>query len=302
MNARVLANGLEFLAMNALDKAKVFLEALPYLKGYDRKFVVIKIGGSTMTDQKILPSVVRDVVFLEQAGVWPIIVHGGGPRITEEMERRGMKATFVKGRRVTDEATLDIAQKILIDEISVNVVRLVNSEGGKAIPLNGRGSGYLRCHKKIFAEDPEMDLGYVGEIDSSDTELAHRMLVGGIIPVVAPIARGPEKHLYNVNADSVAWKIAADLKAEKLVYLSNVPGILRDKDKPDSLISSVSLAECDDLIRTNVIVGGMIPKIEACMEALKNGVRKTHVISGLLQHSLLLEIFTPEGIGTEIRK
>lgn len=289
--------------MNAFDKATIFLEALPYLKEYDRKFVVIKIGGSTMTDETILPSVVRDVVFLEQVGIWPILVHGGGPRITEEMERRGMQPTFVKGRRVTDEATLDIAQHVLIDEISANVVRLIEKEGGKAIPLNGRGSGYLRCHKKIFAEDPTMDLGYVGEIDSSDTELAHRMLVGGIIPVVAPIARrSSDMHLFNVNADSVAWKIAAELKAEKLVYLSNVPGILRDKDKPESLISSATLAECDELIKSNVIVGGMIPKIEACMDALKNGVKKTHVISGLRKHSLLLEIFTPEGIGTEIRK
>jgi len=287
--------------MDALDKARVFLQALPYLKAYDRRYVVIKIGGSTMTDATILPSVVRDVVFLEQVGIWPILVHGGGPRITEEMERRGMQPNFVKGRRVTDEATLDIAQRVLIDEISANVVRLIEKEGGKAIPLNGRGSGYLRAHKKIFAEDPEMDLGYVGEIDSSDTELAHRMLVGGIIPVVAPIARGSDMHLYNVNADSVAWKIAAELKAEKLVYLSNVPGILRDKNKPETLISSATLAECDDLIKTNVIVGGMIPKIEACMDALKNGVKKTHVISGLQQHSLLLEIFTPEGIGTEIR-
>ncbi|HLX62566.1 MAG TPA: acetylglutamate kinase [Planctomycetota bacterium] len=287
--------------LNALEKAKVFLEALPYLKAYDRRFVVIKIGGSTMTDDKILPSVVRDVVYLEQVGIWPILVHGGGPRITEEMERRGMQATFVKGRRVTDEATLEIAQKVLIEEISANVVRLIEKEGGKAIPLNGRGSGYLRCHKKIFAEDPTMDLGFVGEIDSSDSELAHRMLLGGIIPVVAPIARGPEKQLYNVNADSVAWKIASELKAEKLIYLSNVPGILRDKNKPESLISSATLAECDELMNTNVIVGGMIPKIEACMAALQNGVKKTHVISGLQEHSLLLEIFTPEGIGTEIR-
>src|SRR5471032_1333908 len=151
-----------------MTKARVLLEALPYLKDFDRKIVVIKIGGSTMTDRKILPSVVRDVVFLEQVGVFPIIVHGGGPRITEEMERRGMKATFVKGRRVTDEATLDIAQKILIDEISVNVVELIQKEEGKAIPLNGRGSRFLKCHKKIFEEDKDMDLGYVGEIDGVD--------------------------------------------------------------------------------------------------------------------------------------
>lgn len=287
--------------MNALDKSRVLLEALPYLKAFDRKFVVIKIGGSTMTDLKILPHVVRDVVFLEQVGVWPIIVHGGGPRITEEMERRGLKANFVKGRRVTDEATLEIAHKVLIDEISSNVVRLVEQEDGKAIPLNGRGSRFLRCVKKVFEEDPNMDLGYVGEIEAIDAELVNRIALGGIIPVVAPIARAADGHLYNVNADSVAWKIAAEVKAEKLVYLSNVPGILRDKDDPKSLISSATVAECDQLMKQNVIVGGMIPKIEACMSALKSGVRKTHVISGLQEHSLLLEIFTPEGIGTEIR-
>lgn len=287
--------------MNALDKSKVLLEALPYLKAFDRKVVVIKIGGSTMTDATILPSVVRDVVFLEQVGVWPVLVHGGGPRITEEMERRGMKASFVKGRRVTDEATLEIAHKVLIDEISANVVELIQNEDGKAIPLNGRGSRFMHCKKKIFDEDPAMDLGYVGEITDFDTELARRILLGGIIPVVAPIARGPDGHLYNVNADSVAWKIAAEMNAEKLVYLSNVPGILRDKDKPESLISSVTVSDCEKLIKENVIVGGMIPKIEACVSALKAGVRKTHVISGLQQHSLLLEIFTPEGIGTEIR-
>jgi acetylglutamate kinase len=287
--------------MNALDKSKVLLEALPYLKAFDRKFVVIKVGGSTMTDKNILPSVLRDVVFLEQVGVWPILVHGGGPRITEEMERRGLKANFVKGRRVTDEATLEIAHKVLIDEISVDVTKYIEAEDGRAIPLNGRGSGFLRCEKKIFEEDPAMDLGFVGEITSIDSELAKRISSGGVIPVVAPIARGADGHLYNVNADSVAWKIAAEVKAEKLVYLSNVPGILRDKDKPSTLISSATLDECTQLMKENVIVGGMIPKIEACMSALKSGVRKTHVISGLQQHSLLLEIFTPEGIGTEIR-
>jgi acetylglutamate kinase len=290
------------MAMSSpLTKSRVLIEALPYLKAFDRKTVVIKIGGSTMTDKRILPSVIRDVVFLEQVGVWPILVHGGGPRITEEMERRGLKANFVKGRRVTDEATLDIAQRVLIDEISVNVVELIQKAEGKAIPLNGRGSRFLHCEKKVFEEDPTMDLGYVGEISAIDAELAQRISSGGVIPVVAPIATGPDGHLYNVNADSVAWKIAAETKAEKLVYLSNVPGIMMDKDKPETLISNATIDECDDMMKKGIIVGGMIPKIEACMLALQKGVKKTHVISGLLQHSLLLEIFTPEGIGTEIR-
>ncbi|MFH0939968.1 MAG: acetylglutamate kinase [Planctomycetota bacterium] len=287
--------------MNALNKSKILLEALPYLKAFDRKFMVIKIGGSTMTDTKILPSVVRDVVFLEQVGVWPIIVHGGGPRITAEMERQGLKSVFVKGRRVTDKATLEIAHKVLIDEISANVVDLVDKEDGKAIPLNGRDSRFLCCRKKIFDEDPTLDLGYVGEIDRVDAELCHRICQGNIIPVVAPIACDHKGQLFNVNADSVAWKVAAELKAEKLVYLSNVPGILNDKDQPDTLISNLRAAECNELIKRNVIVGGMIPKIEACLAALQAGVKRAHVISGLWQHSLLLEIFTPEGIGTEIQ-
>jgi acetylglutamate kinase len=284
--------------MSALDKAKVLLEALPYFQAFDRKVVVIKIGGSTMTDAAVLPSVVRDVVFLAQAGIFPVICHGGGPRITEEMERRGMTATFVKGRRVTDAATLEIAHKVLIDEISANVVELIENCGGKGIPLNGRGSRFLRCEKKLF--DGE-DLGFVGEITQIDSELAQRIVLGGVIPVVAPIARGPDGHLYNVNADSAAWKIAVEMKAEKLVYLSNVPGILRDKDKIETLISSASIADCHQLMKDKVIVGGMIPKIEACIDALKGGVLKTHVVSGLQQHSLLLEVFTPEGIGTEIK-
>ena len=286
--------------MNALDKAKVLLEALPYLKAFDSKFVVIKVGGSTMTDAAVLPSVLRDVVFLEQAGMWPILVHGGGPRITAEMERRGLKPTFVQGRRVTDAATLAIAQEVLIDEISRNVVNLIERAGGNALPLNGRDSNFLRCRKKIFEADPKVDLGLVGEIESIDRELARRLALGGIITVVAPIARAADGQLYNVNADSVAWKIAAEVQAEKLVYLSNVPGILRDKERPETLLSSVALDECQALMKEKVIVGGMIPKIEACLAALQAGVRKTHVISGLAQHTLLLEIFTPEGIGTEI--
>jgi acetylglutamate kinase len=289
------------MTVDALGKSKVLLEALPYLKAFDRKFAVIKIGGSTMTDDKILPSVVRDIVFLEQVGVWPVIVHGGGPRISAEMERQGLKPVFVKGRRVTDAATLEIAHKVLIDEISANVVSLIDKEEGKGIPLNGRGSRFLRCQKKVFNEDPTLDLGFVGEIDRVDSEICRRICEGNIIPVVAPIARGHDGQLYNVNADSVAWKVAAELKAEKLVYLSNVPGILRDKDKPETLISSASAKECTDLMTQNVIVGGMIPKIEACISALQAGVKRAHVISGLMQHSLLLEIFTPEGIGTEIQ-
>ncbi|MCW8131937.1 MAG: acetylglutamate kinase [Planctomycetota bacterium] len=281
----------------ALTKAKVFIEALPYLKDFDRKVVVIKIGGSTMTDEKILPSVVTDVVFLEQVGVWPILVHGGGPAISAAMEKAGFKPTFVEGRRVTDAPTLDIAQRVLIDEISANVVNLIEKAEGKGVALNGRGSRFIEAEKRLV---DGLDLGFVGEITRVDHELAKRMTTGGIIPVVAPIARGAHGQLFNVNADSVAWKIAAEMKAEKLVFLSNVPGILQDKDKPESLLTTLGIEDTRRLTKEGVIAGGMIPKIEACVKALEQGVHKTHIISGLEKHSLLLELFTPEGIGTEI--
>jgi acetylglutamate kinase len=280
-----------------LDKTRVLIEALPYLKAFDRKFVVIKIGGSTMTDAPTLTSLVTDVVFCEQVGVWPVLVHGGGPRITQEMERLGIRPRFLQGRRVTDAQTMEIAQRVLIDEISAHVVRLIEEAGGKAVALNGRNTRFLECKKLV---EQGVDLGLVGELVRVDTELARRMSMGGIIPVVAPIARGRDGQLYNINADSVAWRIAAELEAEKLVFLSNVPGILKDKNRPDTLCSSLSLPECHKLIKESVIAGGMLPKVEACMSALDGGVHKTHIISGLEKHSLLLELFTPEGVGTEI--
>lgn len=281
------------------EKARVLIEALPYLKSFDRKVVVIKIGGSTMTDNTVLPSVLTDVAFLEQVGVYPILVHGGGPRITEEMERRGLKANFINGRRVTDEAVLEIAHKVLIDEISANVVNILEGAGAKSVPLNGRGSSFIQAEKRLV---DGLDLGFVGEVTRVDAELAKRMLQGGVIPVVAPIARDSKGQLYNINADSAAWNIAIAAGAEKLIFLSNVPGILHDKNDPKTLITSVSIAGCRDLIKDGIISSGMIPKIEACVSALEGGVSSTHIISGLEKHSLLLEIFTPEGIGTQIKK
>ena len=281
------------------EKARVLIEALPYLKGFDRKVVVIKIGGSTMTDSTVLPSVLTDVAFLEQVGVYPILVHGGGPRITEEMERRGLKANFIDGRRVTDERVLEIAHKVLIDEISSNVVNILEGAGAKSVPLNGRGSSFLQAEKRLV---DGLDLGFVGEVTRVDAELAKRMLQGGVIPVVAPIARDPKGQLYNINADSAAWNIAIAAGAEKLIFLSNVPGILRDKNDRKTLITSVTIPGCRDLIKDGIISSGMIPKIEACVSALEGGVSSTHIISGLEKHSLLLEIFTPEGIGTQIKK
>lgn len=283
--------------LTSFDKAKVLVEMLPFLKAFDRKFVVIKVGGSTMTSPTELQSVLRDVVFLEQVGVWPILVHGGGPAISAEMERVGLKPTFVDGRRVTDEKVLEIAHKVLIDRISADVVARIEAAGGKGVPLNGRGSRFLQAAKRLV---DGRDLGFVGEVKVVDTVLATLISSGGVIPVVAPVGRGPRGQLFNINADSVAWRIAADLKAEKLVFLSNVPGVMRDPKVKSSLISHATISECRKLMKDGTIGGGMQPKIEACISALNGGVGKTHIISGLERHALLLEIFTPEGVGTEI--
>ncbi|MBE7466397.1 MAG: acetylglutamate kinase [Planctomycetes bacterium] len=283
--------------LSALEKAKVLVEALPYLKNFDRKFMVVKVGGSTMTSPDELRSLITDIVFMEQVGVWPILVHGGGPAISAEMERAGLKPHFIRGRRVTDGAVLEIAHKVLIDRISSNVVELIEAAGGKAVPLNGRGSNFLIAEKRLVDGD---DLGFVGEVTEVDVELARRISSGGVIPVVAPIGRDRSGQLFNINADSVAWHLAAQLKAEKLIFLSNVPGILRDKDDPKTLISTCSIDGCRDLVKEGVIAGGMLPKIEACISALEGGCHSTHIISGLTKHTMLLEVFTPEGVGTKI--
>ncbi len=280
-----------------MDKAKVLIEMLPYLKAFDRKFVVIKIGGSTMDNKEELRSVLKDVVFLDQVGMWPILVHGGGPRITAEMKRLGLEATFIKGRRVTDERVLEIAHKVLIDEISSEIVELIEQWNGKGVPLNGRGSRFLRCEKRLIDGD---DLGFVGEVTEVDHQLVSMISSGGVIPVVAPIGRGPGGQLFNINADSVAWNIAAAVQAEKLIFLTNVPGILKDKASPETLISVCTAPQCRALIEDGTIGEGMRPKIEACIAALEHGVHHTHILSGLHKHTLLLEVFTPEGIGTKI--
>ncbi|MCX7803553.1 MAG: acetylglutamate kinase [Planctomycetota bacterium] len=288
--------------MNAAgEKAAVLIEALPYLKAFDRKFVIIKLGGSAMEDPAVFRSVITDVVFLEQAGMWPVLVHGGGPRITAAMEKAGIKPVFVEGRRVTDEATIEIAHRVLIDEISFAVCRAIEEADGKAIPLNGRGSNFLRCEKLRLKDRPDIDLGYVGEITAVDAELCARLSEGSVIPVVAPIARGPDGRLYNVNADSVAWKVAAEIRAEKIVFLSNVDGVMRDMSDPSSVLSTMDMSEAERLIREKIVTGGMIPKVQACLSALKGGVRKAHIINALTPHAMLLEIFTDRGIGTEIR-
>ena len=279
----------------AIEKAAVLIEALPYIKNFHQKIIVVKLGGSAMTDGKVLHSLVHDVVFMEQVGMRPLLVHGGGPRITAAMEAAGLTPKFVDGQRYTDAATLQIAARVLIDELSADVVARIKRTGGVAVAVNGRDSQFLHGRKRAGK-----DLGLVGEVTGVDKELALRLLAGNVIPVVAPIARGDDGQLYNVNADLAAAKLAAMLGAEKLVFLSNVPGILRDIKDPQSLISTVRPDEVRDLIAKKIIAGGMLPKVEAGLTSIAAGVRKVHMISGIVSHSLLLEIFTNRGVGTEI--
>jgi acetylglutamate kinase len=298
----------------AIGKARVLIEALPHICSFRRKFVVVKMGGSAMDDPRVLARFVKDVVFMEQVGMWPVLVHGGGPRISAEMKRAGVEPVFIEGHRVTTPEVIEIAARVLIEEVSSHISDLVEEAGGKAIPLNGRGSSFLLGRKRKVPGSPGVDLGLVGDVTHVDHEACYRLADGGLIPVVAPIARmdPDEPHseedfgfsggvpLLNVNGDAAASAIAAALGAEKIVFLSNVPGVMRRAEDPSSLESSLTRAEVDGLIADGTIAGGMLPKVRSCLDAIDAGVRKAHIVSALVPHALLLEMFTDKGIGTEI--
>jgi acetylglutamate kinase len=298
----------------AIEKARVLIEALPYIRSFRRKFVVVKMGGSAMDDPDVLGRFVKDVVFMEQVGMWPVLVHGGGPRISAEMKRAGVEPVFIEGHRVTTPEVIEIAARVLIEEVSSNICDLVEGAGGKAIPLNGRGSSFLLGRKRKVEGSPDVDLGLVGDVTHVDHETCYRLADGGLIPVVAPIARmdPDEPHseedfgfsggvpLLNVNGDAAAAAIAAALGAEKIVFLSNVPGVMHDSEDPSSLESSLTRADVEKLIAEGTIAGGMLPKVRSCLDAISSGVRKAHIVSALVPHALLLEMFTDCGIGTEI--
>jgi acetylglutamate kinase len=280
---------------SAIEKAAVLIEALPYIKGFHHKIVVVKLGGAAMTQESVLHSVVHDVVFMEQVGMYPLIVHGGGPAISAAMKEAGLEPRFIDGQRYTDEKTLEIVARVLVGEISADIVKRIDQTGGVGVAVNGRDSNFLRGCRRAGK-----DLGLVGEITGVDCELAGRMLAGDIIPVVAPLARGENGTLYNVNADLAAARIAEELRAEKLVFLSDVPGILADRGDPESLLTTVTADQVREMIDGGKIEGGMLPKVEAGLRSLAAGVNKVHLISGLVRHSLLLEIFTDRGVGTQM--
>jgi acetylglutamate kinase len=294
----------------AQAKAQALTEALPYIRQFKNRIVVVKLGGSAQDDPEILKSIFTDCQILLAVGVRPVVVYGGGKRISSAMKETGRSARFVHGQRVTDADAIGIVARVLADEAGPDLLALLREAGGAGFLLNGRDHAFLRAVRKTLPEAPGADLGFVGEpvaIDSTpihDAFDARRWPDGKErIPLIAPIACGCGREsglLYNVNGDTAAAQIARDLHAEKLVFISDIPGIYRDRDDPDSILSHLGRTEVGELIKDGVIAGGMIPKAEACLFALEGGVNKAHIVAGALPHALLLEIFTKAGIGTEI--
>ena len=282
-------------------RAEALIEALPYIQQYRGKTVVIKYGGSAMEDEHIVERMLRDVVFLEAVGINPVIIHGGGKAITLKMRDAGLKAQFVNGLRVTDEQAIRIVEEVLDREINPKIVATLNEFGGKAVGISGKS--VIKAEKlpmQVEGKKIAVDLGFVGEAVGVDLKKVQKALAEEKTPVISPIAQDEEGTALNVNADIAAGAIAAALKASKLIYLSDVLGIMRDPREKDSLIPSITSEMIETLIEDEVIEGGMIPKVRSAVEALAEGVGKVHLIDGRIPHSLLLEIFTNSGVGTEI--
>ncbi len=282
-----------------IKKADVLIEALPYIQNFFEKTIVIKYGGAVLTDTTIRREVLEDIVFMNYVGMRPVLVHGGGPYISKRLEQMGKEARFVKGFRITDQETMEVVEEELA-KVNREIVREIISLGGSAISLSGKEDHLIEVKK--HADIDGQDIGFVGDVTKINDDVVQKMITSDIIPVISPIGVGKDGSSYNVNADQAAAEIARSLGALKLAYLTNVHGILRNADDPDSTISHVTVADIETLIETGVISGGMIPKVMSCMRALERGVKKVHIINGKIPHGLLLEIFTDKGIGTEIVK
>ena len=281
-------------------KANILAEALPYIRRFHGRTIVVKFGGNAMTDAALKKSFAHDVVLLKLVGMNPVVVHGGGPQIEQLLARLGKKGEFVHGMRVTDEETMDVVEMVLGGQVNKEVVTLINQAGGKAVGLTGQDGAFIRAKKMLVAgkDNDLVDIGQVGEIASIDPGVISALEDGGFIPVVAPIGVGENGESYNINADLVAGKLAEVLKAEKLVVLTNTPGVL---DKNGKLLTGLTPKTVDALFADGTITGGMLPKIASALDAAKNGVRSVHIIDGRVEHALLLEILTDEGVGTLIR-
>lgn len=287
--------------MEAIRKAEALIEASSYIRQFRDRLTVIKLGGSAMEEPEALRATLQDVVFMSLVGLRPVLVHGGGKPIDRAMAAAGLEPRKVRGRRYTDPATLDIVVRVLID-INADIVQQIHDLGGRAVGLHRLPLAVLFGSRfALPTETGPLDLGHVGQVDRVEVDLLKSFCAGGVIPVIPSLAIEHHTHGWlNVNADTAAAAVAAHLGAEKLVFLSDIPGILLDRKNPESLIHSIDTHGCQDLIERGIIESGMIPKVEACLDSLRNGVRKTHMIDGRLKHSLLLEIYTDCGVGTEI--
>ena len=284
------------------DEASILAEALPYIKKFHGRTIVVKYGGNAMTDEKLKQCFARDVVLLKLVGMNVVVVHGGGPQIENLLARVGKKGEFIQGMRVTDAETMEIVDLVLGGQVNTDVVNLINHAGGKAVGLTGKDGNFIRAKKLLLQnkDNPNelIDVGQVGDIVQIDPALIGHLEAGGFIPVIAPIGVGKDGETYNINADVVAGKIAEILKAEKLVLLTNTPGVLDDAGK---LITGITPKQIDDMVEDGTLSGGMLPKIGSALDAARNGVKSVHIIDGRVEHALLLEILTDHGVGTMIK-
>lgn len=284
------------------DEAAILAEALPYIKRFHGKTIVVKYGGNAMTDEHLKQCFARDVVLLKLVGMNVVVVHGGGPQIESLLARVGKKGQFVRGMRVTDDETMEIVEMVLGGQVNKDVVNLINQAGGKAVGLTGKDGSFIRAKKLLLANEDNsedlIDVGQVGDITQVDPSLIGHLESGGFIPVVAPIGVGKGGETYNINADVVAGKIAEILKAEKLVLLTNTPGVL---DRAGTLITGMTPKQIVDMVADGTLSGGMLPKIDSALDAARNGVKSVHIIDGRVEHALLLEILTDHGVGTMIK-
>lgn len=294
--------------ISPLEKAEILIEALPYIKKFHGKTVVVKYGGNAMINEELKQAVISDIVLMQLVGMRPVLVHGGGPDINKMLKKLEIESNFINGLRYTDADTIDVVEMVLVGKVSSSIVSEINQAGGLAVGLSGKDAHLLTAHKKTTLKkdtagaEEECDLGFVGEIDNVNIELIDYLLDKGYIPVVSPVAIGPDGESLNVNADIVAGKVAAALQAEKLVLLTDVEGLYANYEDKNTLISRLKVDEVDKLVEKGVIAGGMLPKIFCCVDALKGGVERTHILDGRVQHSILLEVFTNKGIGTMVYK
>ena len=286
-------------AVSPEDRARILIEALPYVRAFHGKRIVVKYGGSAMTDDSLKRCFAEDIALLSFIGIKPVVVHGGGPQIGELLKKIGKESRFVKGLRVTDQETMDVVEMVLVAKINKDVVSMINHLGGKAVGVSGRDGGLIKAKKAQPARlaEGDEDLGLVGEVETISPELIGSLEERNFIPVIAPVGAGPEGKAYNINADTAAGALSAALAAEKFVLLTDVPGVM---DSNGQLLSSLTEDGAEELLKSGVASGGMIPKLRCCLTALRGGVPKAHVIDGRVPHAVVLEILTDEGIGTEI--